>query len=97
MIADEDYAYLDWPLHASLTKHTSSNKAKLHAPLMQRCLMFCLLAAADFTYLMAISLASTGWPYMAIKMPWVMLSVGCGLLDIMIIWQYFHYGAGVVE
>lgn len=56
--------------------------------------MFSLLLAADSTYLMAIVLESTGWPYIAKKVPWLVLSVGCGMLDSVIIWQYFHYGAG---
>lgn len=56
--------------------------------------MFSLLLAADWTYLVAILLGSTGWPYMAKKVPWVAIGAGGGVLDAVIIWQYFHYGIG---
>lgn len=54
--------------------------------------MLCMLFSSHITYLIAVTLQSTGWVYTVKKFPWYLIYVACSVLDFVLIWQYFLYG-----
>uniref|UniRef100_A0A5S6QFG6 PQ-loop repeat-containing protein n=1 Tax=Trichuris muris TaxID=70415 RepID=A0A5S6QFG6_TRIMR len=59
--------------------------------------MFYMMFAANFCYGLSVLLGGVGRDYLLRHLPWLTGSLGCCLLDSVIVWQHFHYRTNRAE